>query len=248
MRENKDKTMKIALIGYGKMGKAIDELVQKKYSRKHEIVLRADSGNAGNFRSELAAADVAIEFTKPEAAIDNIYACFEAKVPVIVGTTGWYGRKKEVLEKCKEGSHGLFFASNFSVGVNVLFEINRKLAKIMAAHPEYRAGMEEIHHSSKRDAPSGTAISFADDIVWALPNVEEWVNEESERESELPIISKRVGDVKGTHIIRYKSSIDTIELKHEAHNRDGFALGALLAAEFMKGKSGVYGMKDLLGI
>lgn len=240
--------MKIALIGYGKMGKAIDELVTKKYARKHEIVLRVDSGNAGNFSSELQAADVAIEFTKPGAAIDNIYACFEANVPVVVGTTGWYARKREVVEKCKSGSKGLFYASNFSVGVNVLFEINRQLAKIMAAHPEYRASMEEIHHSSKKDAPSGTAITFADDIVWALPNVDEWVNDDSDRESELPIISKREGEVKGTHIIRYKSNIDSIELKHEAHNRDGFSLGALMAAEFMQGKSGIYGMKDLLGI
>ncbi len=240
--------MKLALIGYGKMGKAIDELVKKRFSKSHEIVLRIDSQDAGNFEDQLKGVDVAIEFTRPNAAVKNITTCLEIGIPIVVGTTGWYNQKKEVFALVEKFGGTLFYASNFSLGVNITFELNRKLAEMMAKQKAYRVDIEEIHHTEKLDAPSGTAMSFAEDILWANPTLENWENDETEKEDVLPIISKRIPNVKGTHEISYRSKVDTITLKHEAHNRDGFSEGALMAAKFVQNKKGIYTMKDLLGI
>jgi 4-hydroxy-tetrahydrodipicolinate reductase len=236
--------MKIALIGYGKMGKEIGQIALQ---RGHEVVARIHSGNAASFTAKsLAGAEAAIEFTRPEHAVANIFTCFDAHVPVVVGTTGWLQRLDEVKQRCADTGQGLFYASNFSVGVNIFFQVNKFLAKIMDRYPEYEISLEEIHHIHKLDAPSGTGLTLASQVLEHIRRKEKWVNAPSSSANELALVSKREGEVPGTHIVDYDSPVDRIEIRHVAHNRKGFALGAVLAAEFMKGKKGVYGMEDLL--
>jgi 4-hydroxy-tetrahydrodipicolinate reductase len=234
--------MNIALIGYGKMGKEIEQILLQ---RGHSITLR--STRSKPFKAaDLAGTDVAIEFTEPHSAVDNILKCFEAGVPVIVGTTGWYTRMPEVREACAQMNGGLFTASNFSIGVNILFKVNKELAWIMSDFEEYTPSMEEIHHIAKRDAPSGTAITLAEGILENYPGHDSWINESTDDAHKLGIVSLREGEVPGTHIVRYTSAVDEIQLVHQAYNRKGFALGAAKAAEFMQGKRGVFGMDDLM--
>lgn len=236
--------MKIAIIGYGKMGQTIETIALKK---GHKIILKVDKENASTWTNEeLQHADVAIEFTRPESAINNIIRCFEAGVPVVSGTTGWVEKMNEVNNKCNLLNGGFFYASNFSIGVNIFFELNRMLAKMMETQNSYDISIEEIHHTQKLDAPSGTAITLAEGILNEIQRKDKWVKENSESKQELSIFSKRIDKVPGTHSISYTSEIDTIEIKHTAHSRMGFAKGALMAAEWMVGKKGVYGMKDLL--
>ena len=233
--------MRVALIGYGKMGKEIEQILLQ---RGHTITLRS-SRNTPFVASDLSDTDVAIEFTEPAAAVDNIFKCFEAHVPVVVGTTGWYARMPEVREACNTMNGGLFTASSFSIGVNILFKINKELARLMSDFDEYTPSMEEIHHTAKRDAPSGTAITLAEGILENYQSIDGWINEPQAESNKLSIVSKREGEVPGTHIIRYTSGVDELQLVHQAFNRKGFALGAVKAAEFMKGKTGVYGMNEL---
>ncbi|MEZ4883652.1 MAG: 4-hydroxy-tetrahydrodipicolinate reductase [Chitinophagales bacterium] len=236
--------MKIALIGYGKMGKTIEALIETK----HEIVLRINSQNASEMTIEnLQKADVAIEFSTPDAAYHNILKCFEANVPIVVGTTAWLNRLEEITQLCEAQNQTLFYASNFSIGVNLFFELNRKLAIMMSDYPDYHLQIDEIHHTQKLDAPSGTAITLAEGIMEMNPSKQKWVNQSSGEAANVDIVSHREEDVKGTHIIAYSSDIDTIEIKHTAHTRAGFALGAIQAAEWLVGKKGMFTMKDMLG-
>ena len=238
--------LSIALIGYGKMGKAIEEIALQK---GHNITLKIDADNLADFTAaNLQQADVAIEFTSPHSAIQNIKTCLDAGIPVISGSTGWLQQWQEVKDYCLQKNGALIYASNFSIGVNIFFEVNKKLAAMMAAHKEYRAMVEEIHHTAKTDAPSGTAITIAEQIMEKYPAKKNWVNEASEKEEELSIISKRIDPAPGTHTVKYYSAIDDIEIIHTAHNRQGFASGAVLAAEFIKGKKGIFTMKDVLGL
>jgi 4-hydroxy-tetrahydrodipicolinate reductase len=236
--------MKIALIGYGKMGKAIEEIAVKK---GHQIVLKISSQNTADCTSEnLLQADVAIEFTNPHSAVNNIKKCLDAGVPVVCGSTGWLQHWDEVTKYCDEQNGALLYASNFSIGVNLFFELNTYLAKLMATYPDYDVMIEEIHHTQKKDAPSGTAITLAEQILQQLQRKKKWVNEESSNTDELSIISKRIDPAPGTHTIKYRSAIDDIKITHTAHNRSGFASGAVLAAEFLQDKKGIYTMKDVL--
>lgn len=238
--------MNIALIGYGKMGKAIEEIALE---RGHLIVLKINDENLEDFTKEnVTKADVAIEFSGPHSAYDNIKALIEFGVPVVSGSTGWTGRINEINKFCTEKKGAFLYASNFSVGVNIFFELNKKLAALIAPHSEYTVSMEEIHHTQKKDAPSGTAITLAEQILQRLSQKKKWVNQASNDVAELPIISKREDPAPGTHSIKYSSSIDDIEIIHTAHNRKGFALGAVLAAEFINGKQGIFSMKEVLGI
>ncbi len=238
--------MNIALIGYGKMGKEIEQIA---ISRGHKIVLKVDITNASTFTiTDLKQADVAIEFSTPESAINNIYKCFDANIPIVVGTTGWMNHLDEVKEKCKEKNQTLFYASNYSIGVNLFFKLNQHLAKLMNSYPDYNVTMEEIHHVHKLDAPSGTAISLANQVIELNDIKNKWVNNTTKNNNELSIISKRIDEVPGTHTITYSSPVDEINITHIAHNRKGFALGALLAAEFTIGKKGIFGMNDLMDI
>ena len=238
--------MNIALIGYGKMGKAIEEIALE---RGHKIVLKINDENLEDFTKEnVLKADTAIEFSGPHSAYDNIKSIIDFGVPVICGSTGWTEKINEINKFCKEKNGGFLYASNFSVGVNIFFELNKKLATLMARHAEYAISMEEIHHTQKKDAPSGTAITLAEQILEQIQQKKKWVNQESGDPSELPIISKREDPAPGTHSIRYSSPIDDIEIIHTAHNRKGFAWGAVLAAEFIKGKKGIYNISDVLGL
>lgn len=238
--------MKIALIGYGKMGKAIEEVA---LSRNHSIELKIDIDTIASFSKEnLQRCDVAIEFTGPHSAKENIMKCLDAGIAVVSGSTGWLESRHEVENFCKEKSGSFLYASNFSVGVNIFFELNKKLAQLMNTHSDYEVSMEEIHHTQKKDAPSGTAITLAEQIMQAMPRKKKWVNEQSGNSADLVIISKREDPAPGTHSIKYSSAIDDIEIMHTAHSRKGFALGAVLAAEFLAGKKGIYTMKDVLGI
>jgi len=240
--------MKIALLGYGKMGKAIEALLAE-YG--HTCAGKFNSENPATVEA-LAEADVAIEFSTPEQCSKNIALCFEANVPVVVGTTAWYGQYDEVISKMKSNS-ALLSATNFSIGVQITFHLNKELARVMSKFPEYTASIEEIHHTAKLDKPSGTAITLAEGILENSNSLKNWKLEsenenENENENELRINALRLPDVPGTHTVRYSSEIDTIELKHEAHSRKGFAAGAIRAAEFLHGKSGVYNMKDVLNL
>ena len=236
--------MRIAILGYGKMGKTIEQLALQK---GHEIILKVDVANASTWTNQqLQNADVAIEFTRPESAVENIIRCFECGVPVVSGTTGWIELMDEVKNKCNDLNGGFFYASNFSIGVNIFFEVNKILAKMMSPYENYDISMEEIHHTQKLDAPSGTAITLAEGIMEEIKRKTRWVKEEASSKDELSIFSKRIDKVPGTHQINYDSPIDSIEIKHTAHSRLGFAQGALLAAEWMVGKQGIYGMKNLL--
>jgi 4-hydroxy-tetrahydrodipicolinate reductase len=236
--------MNIALIGYGKMGKEIKQIA---ISRGHTIVLKVDISNANSYSiDELRKADVAVEFSTPEAVINNIYKCFDANVPAIVGTTGWLDQLEAVKKNCSDKNQTLFYTSNYSIGVNLFFKVNEYLAKLMNTNPDYRVSMEEIHHVHKIDAPSGTAISLANQIIENSTQKQKWVNAISDDKNELEIISKRIDEVPGTHTVTYSSAVDEISITHIAHNRKGFALGAVIAAEWVKDKKGVFGMNDLL--
>jgi 4-hydroxy-tetrahydrodipicolinate reductase len=237
--------MKIALIGYGKMGHEIEEIAR---SKGHEIVLKVSIENVeDNTIDNIRKADVAIEFTGPHSAFDNIIRCLDAGVPVVSGSTGWLDRLETVRQRCHQKQGSFLYASNFSVGVNIFFEVNRRLAALMAPHPDYEIRITEIHHTEKKDAPSGTAISLADQILEKIPRKKGWVNHISNNLDELEILSERTDPAPGTHRIEYYSPIDTIEITHTAHNRRGFAIGAVLAAEFLRGKKGIYQMSDVLG-
>jgi 4-hydroxy-tetrahydrodipicolinate reductase len=241
--------MKIALLGYGKMGKTIEQVALEN---GHEISLIIDISNKADLTSEnLRKAEVAIEFSNPVAAYENISACLTAGVPVVCGTTGWLDKLTEVQQLCNKRNGAFFYASNFSIGVNILFEINRHLAKMMNNFPEYQVDLEEVHHTQKLDAPSGTAISLADDILDIIERKSGWVldenGNETKGEDEFSIFSKRIDEVPGTHTVSYSSEIDTISIRHVAHSRIGFARGAVKAAEWIVGKKGCFGMKDLLG-
>ena len=232
--------MKIALLGYGKMGKTIEKLALEK---GHSIVFKSTSESSeGNFDE----AEVAIEFSSPEAAVENISKALKAGIPVVSGTTGWLENYEEMVKLCENRNGSFIYASNFSVGVNLFFSINEYAAKLMAPWKEYDVSVGEIHHLQKKDAPSGTAITIAEGILKHSVK-KDWRLDASQKNS-LNITAKREEDVKGTHIVSYDSSIDTISLKHEAHSRDGFALGAILAAEFLKNKKGIFTMKNVLGI
>jgi 4-hydroxy-tetrahydrodipicolinate reductase len=236
--------MRIALLGYGKMGKAIEEIA---IGKGHEIVLKIDVDNTADFTKEnMAKADVAIEFTNPHSAYDNIKKTIAMGVPLISGSTGWTDRLDEIKNYCLEHKGAFIYSSNYSIGVNIFFEINKRLAALMEPHPEYSIQMEEIHHITKKDAPSGTAISLAEQILEKIQRKKQWINEASNKNDDLPIISKRIDTAPGTHTIKYTSPIDDIEIIHTAHSRMGFASGAVLAAEFIKGKKGVFTMKDVL--
>ena len=236
--------MKIALLGYGKMGKTIENIA---LNSGHEIVLKVTSKNSDSWTNhELSVADVAIEFSRPEYAVSNILRCFESNVPVVSGTTGWLDEWENILSNQKSLNGGFFYASNFSIGVNIFFEINRVLAKMMASQNSFGVDIKEIHHTQKLDAPSGTAITIAEDILANLPWKNTWVKENNSSEDELSIFSERLEKVPGTHIVNYQSEIDSIEIKHTAHSRMGFAQGALMAAQFMVGKKGIFGMSDMM--
>lgn len=236
--------MNIALLGYGKMGHAIEEIALQK---GHNIVLRITDENLNDFtRENIKKADVAIEFTNPESAVSNILFCLKESVPVISGTTGWLSKLRVVEEKCKEVNGSFLYASNYSIGVNIFFELNKKLASLMKSHNDYDISLEEIHHTQKKDAPSGTAITLAEQIINTSTQKNKWINSIAENEHELSIISKRIDEVSGTHSVKYSSLIDDIEIIHTAHNRKGFALGAVLAAEFIADKKGIFSMKDVL--
>lgn len=237
--------MKIALLGYGKMGQAIEKIALE---RGHEIVLRVSIDNLqDNTIENIRKADVAIEFTGPESAYENIIRCMDAGTPVVSGSTGWLEHYDQATQYCLAGNHSFLYASNFSVGVNIFFEVNRRLAELMAPHPDYQVAVTEIHHTQKKDAPSGTAITLAEGILEKIPAKKQWVNHISDNLGDLSIVSERIDPAPGTHMIKYSSSIDDIEIVHTAHNRQGFATGAVLAAEFIHDKKGVFSMKDVLG-
>lgn len=235
--------MKIVLFGYGKMGKEIEKIA---IDRKHEIILKVDETNAATItKDELAKSDVAIEFSTPQTVLNNIYKCFEIKLPVVVGTTGWYDNFEKVKSDCNNGNNTLFHATNFSIGVNLFFKMNSFLAEMMNNYPDYNVRMEEIHHIHKLDKPSGTAITLAEQIIAKLENKKNWSIEKESPET-LFIKDVREGEVPGTHIIKYSSAVDDIEIMHKAHNRKGFALGAVMAAEFVHNKKGIYTMSDMV--
>jgi len=237
--------MKIALLGYGKMGHAIEEIAVQK---GHEIVLRITDENLEELTKEnIQKADVAIEFTNPQSAVQNILFCLNERVPVVCGTTGWLVQLKSVEEKCKQINGSFLYASNFSVGVNIFFELNKKLAALLKPHRFYNVAIEEIHHTQKKDAPSGTAITLAEQIIETSDKKNKWINSDTKDENELSIISKRIDEVAGTHSVKYSSTVDDIEIIHTAHNRKGFAEGAVLAAEFLIDRKGIFSMKDVLG-
>jgi 4-hydroxy-tetrahydrodipicolinate reductase len=232
--------MKIALLGYGKMGQVIERIATE---RGHEIVLKKDEFNTYD---GLSNADVAIDFSVPMAAVDNISNCFHAHVPVVSGTTGWLEHYDEMEALCKEMNGGFISSSNFSLGVNIFFGLNEYLAKLMAPFDSYKVDMEEIHHTQKLDAPSGTAISLAKGVI-ENSSYTNWTLEAPEP-NEIHIEAKRIGTVPGTHTVTYNSVVDSIEIKHTAHNREGFALGAVIAAEWLAGKQGIFTMKDVLNL
>ncbi len=232
--------MNIALFGYGKMGKMIEQVA---LARGHQIVAKIDIDTKAVDFSKM---DVAIDFSMPKAAYGNISGCLKNGIPVISGTTGWLERYEDAEALCREKRGAFIYASNFSLGVNVFFELNAHLAKMMKELTQYSVSMEEIHHTQKLDAPSGTAITLAEDIIehtayttWKLDHA---------GKQEIPIRSKRIGAVPGTHTVDFSSEVDSIEIKHTAHNREGFALGAVVAAEWIHGKTGVFSMKDVLGL
>ena len=236
--------MKIAIIGYGKMGQIINSIALE---RGHEIVITIDKEENYKFDSdEFKTCDVAIEFTLPESVKDNIYNCIMHKVPVVSGTTGWYKELIETRDYCLKSGGTMFYSSNFSLGVNIFFEINKRLAQLMNHYDEYDMCIHETHHNKKIDAPSGTAVTLAEDIVSLVERKSSWIVNKSPESDELQVTSGRLGSVNGEHTISYDSSVDSIEIKHKAKSRRGFAIGAVMAAEFIKGKTGVYNMNDLL--
>ena len=242
--------MKLAILGYGKMGRIIEQFAME---RGHEIVLKVNEHNLDDLSiANLKNAEVAIDFSTPDSVMKNIEICFDAGVAIVVGTTGWYGQLQEVKNQCLKGNNTLLYGSNFSVGVNVFFHINKILAKIMNNYAQYEVQVEEIHHSEKLDSPSGTAMSIAEGILDELDRKNEWINQLVGSETELTtkpeqllIESHRIENVPGTHTVIYSSEVDEIEFKHTAHNRAGFALGALLAAEWVNDKTGFFNITDM---
>ena len=238
--------MRIALIGYGKMGRAIEAL---GLQQGHSFPLVIDEGNTGDLNAaNMSGVDVAMEFSTPRTAPGNISRCLELGLPVVSGTTGWNDRFEEVASNCRTLGGAFFFASNFSVGVNILFAMNRKLAAIMNRFPEYHVSMREVHHIHKQDAPSGTAITLADQIIDGMERTRDWSLDDSPDTATLYIESVREGEVKGAHTVTYESALDIISLGHSAKSREAFAAGALMAAAFLPGKKGIFGMEDLLNI
>ncbi|MCJ7466602.1 MAG: 4-hydroxy-tetrahydrodipicolinate reductase [Maribacter sp.] len=232
--------MKIALFGYGKMGKMIEQIA---IQRNHEIVARIDIDTK---EIDYAQMDVAIDFSMPNAAFRNISSCLDHGIPVISGTTGWLADYEKAVALCRQKNGAFIYASNFSLGVNVFFELNRYLARIMNKFEQYKVSMEEIHHTQKLDAPSGTAITLAEGII-ENSSYAAWKLQKADQD-EIPIVSKRIEAVPGTHSVVYHSTVDDIEIKHTAHNREGFAQGAVFAAEWLVGKKGVFTMKDVLNL
>ncbi len=236
--------MKIALIGYGKMGKTIEELAHKN---DHKIELKIDENSLEDFTEEnLRKVDVAIEFSTPEVAFDNIVKCINSGVPVVSGTTGWLNRFDDIVELCRIENGAFFYSSNFSLGVNIFFKLNQYLAKIMNKFPDFEVSIEETHHIHKIDAPSGTAITLAEDIIKNIDNKTGWQRDEITDDSRIAIKSHRIGEVPGIHLIRYDSPIENIDIIHSSKSRIGLAMGAITAANFIIGKTGVFGMDDLL--
>lgn len=244
--------MKIALLGYGKMGKTIEKCLLE--NQEHQVVLKINSGNRNSItKDELKTADVAIEFSQPTAAIDNIRYCFEAGVPIVTGTTGWYGQIESVKQWCSEHNGALVYASNFSIGVNLFFELNKRLGLLMKPRKEYEPFLTEIHHTQKKDAPSGTAITLANDLLINSTTKSSWVNitdtpphSKAANPDELIILSRRQDDVVGNHSVEYRSADDRIEIRHEAFSRDGFAKGALAAAGWIRNRKGCYTFSDIM--
>ncbi|RZL68408.1 MAG: 4-hydroxy-tetrahydrodipicolinate reductase [Pedobacter sp.] len=242
--------MKIALLGYGKMGQIIERFALE---RGHEVVLKISIDNLEDLTvTNLEKADVAIDFSAPDAAVGNIYKCFEASLPIVVGTTGWYGNLQEIKNDCLSSNNTLLYGSNFSIGVNLFFHLNKFLAKLMNNYPAYEVQVEEIHHTQKLDAPSGTAMTIAEGIIEELDRKSEWLNEvvgtpipDVIKNEQLLIESHRIENVPGTHTVVYSSEVDEIEIKHTAHSRAGFALGAVVAAEWLQNKQGFYNIADV---
>lgn len=242
--------MKIALLGYGKMGQIIERFALE---RGHEVVLKINIDNVADFTvANLKDADVAIDFSAPDAVVSNIYKCFEASLPIVVGTTGWYGNLQEIKNDCLSSNNTVLYGSNFSIGVNLFFHLNKVLAKLMNNYPAYEVQVEEIHHTQKLDAPSGTAMTIAEGIIEELDRKTEWLNEvvgtpipDIIKNEQLLIESHRIENVPGTHTVVYSSEVDEIEIKHTAHSRAGFALGAVVAAEWLQNKQGFYNIADV---
>ena len=243
-----DKMMHIALLGYGKMGKLIERIA---IERGHKIELIIDENNRDQITAEqLRRAEVAIEFTRPDVAVENYKWCFDNGVPVVSGTTGWLERWDEVMENCRQKKGAFFYASNFSIGVNIFFQLNKYLAKMMNGFDTYKVFIEETHHIHKLDAPSGTAITIAEGILDNHSGYDSWRLSHGEQMpgNVLSVTAKRIGEIPGIHAVTYKSGVDEIEIRHSALSREGFAQGAVLAAEFLKGKTGIYNMNDLLAL
>lgn len=244
IRITKTKRMKIALIGYGKMGHMIEELALQ---RGHEVVLKIDLNNQQDLDKEhISKADVAIEFTGPDSAFENVMQCLQLGIPVVSGSTGWNEKLEEAKARCRENNGSFLHTSNFSIGVNIFFEVNKLLARLMAGQPEYDVTMKEVHHTQKKDAPSGTAVTLAEQILSLVPRKTQWVNRPANRKDELSIASERIDPAAGTHEVSWSSEVDNISIIHTAHNRQGFALGAVLAAEYIRDKKGVFSMKDVV--
>lgn len=238
--------MKIALIGYGKMGRTIEE---EALAQGHEVVLRIGAGNRFELTdTNLRKADVAIEFSRPDAAFANLEACFRTGVPVVCGTTAWLERLEDAKKLCAQQQGCLFYAANFSIGVNILFALNRSLGAMMETLEQYDVSIQEAHHFHKIDAPSGTAIQLAQDILGRISRKKSWTDHEPAHADEVLVNAERLGDVPGTHVVRWESSVDEIELRHVAKNRLGFARGALQAAQWIQGKQGYFEMSDMLGL
>ncbi|HNX80011.1 MAG TPA: 4-hydroxy-tetrahydrodipicolinate reductase [Prolixibacteraceae bacterium] len=238
--------MKAGLIGYGKMGKEIEKILLE---RGHSAPLIFDVDNLDELTPEnLKRCDVVIEFTTPDAAVKNYLACFEAGVPVVSGTTGWLDSRELVLEKCREKNGTFFHTTNFSIGVNLFFELNRKLAEIMSDHPGYALSMKEVHHTQKLDAPSGTAITLAEDLISMIPEKKSWRNDLNTSAEEIGILSERIENVPGIHTINWESAVDTIQITHISKSRKGMALGAVMAAEYSLNHKGILSMKEMLNI
>lgn len=238
--------MKLALIGYGKMGKAIADIA---IQRGHEIAQIIGSTNSDSLaHMNPQAVDVALEFSEPAAAYHNIHQCLSQGIPVISGTTGWLQHQKDIEQYCRAQGGTFFYATNFSIGAHIFFKLNQLLAKMMSQQEDYRVSIEEIHHTSKKDAPSGTAITLAEGILQQISSKKQWINESSDQEDTIPIYSRRLPDVAGTHMVTYASPVDTISIQHTAHSRQGFALGAILVAEWLhtQRKKGVLGIDDFL--
>jgi 4-hydroxy-tetrahydrodipicolinate reductase len=235
--------MRIALVGYGKMGKAIERIA---LGRGHEISARVDADPSDIKQLEQGKHDTAIEFSIPEIAASNIKRCIELGIPVLSGTTGWLSQKSIVEDYCQEKGGTFFYASNYSLGVNLFFKLNEYLAQLISRYPEYSVSLEEIHHTQKKDAPSGTAITLAEGILKYSTRKTGWALHPSEKPNEIGIQSKRIDPYPGEHTVTYRSAIDDIEIKHTAHSREGFALGAVLVAEWLMGKKGVFGMEDFM--